>query len=230
MHRGYVKLWRKSIDGGWLSNPNLWAFWCYCLLRANHRPCKVILGFTEIELEPGQFVFGRKQASKDIGLSEQTVRTCLQTLKSTSNITIKSTNKFSIITIINWNSYQDDEIKATSKSTSKSTNGQPTTNQQLTTDKNVKNEKNEKKRDMVARRRQIPVDFILSEKLLQFAKEHGINGNRIHDVFEHFKEHHQSRGTVMLDWDKAFMTWVRNDKKFGVESKKAPTFFDEEQT
>jgi len=147
MHRGYVKIWRKSIDGGWLSNPKLWTFWCYCLLRANHRPCKVVLGFTEIELEPGQFIFGRKQASKDIGLSERTVRTCLHTLKTTSNVTIKTTNRYSIISIINWNSYQDDEKITTSKATSKETNKRPADDQQTTTDKHVKNVKNEKKKD-----------------------------------------------------------------------------------
>ena len=132
MHRGYIKLWRKSLDGGWLSNPNLWTFWSYCLLKASHKKYKTILGFTEIELEPGQFIFGRKQASKDIGLSEQMVRTCLHTLKSTNNITIKSTNKFSIISIINWDIYQSEEEEVNQQNNQQNnqrlTSKQPTTN------------------------------------------------------------------------------------------------------
>jgi len=37
MQRGYVKLWRKSIDGGWLSNHKLWVFWCWALIKASHK-------------------------------------------------------------------------------------------------------------------------------------------------------------------------------------------------
>ena len=140
MHRGYIKIWRKSIDGGWLSNAKLWLFWCYCLLRATHKPRKVMLGFKEINLEPGQFIFGRRQASKDTKLSEQTVRTSLHMLLTSHNIAIQTTNKYSIITILNWDTYQDDEKIMTHKTTNK----RPTNDQQLTTNKHYKKEKNKK--------------------------------------------------------------------------------------
>jgi hypothetical protein len=113
-----------------------------------------------------------------------------------------------LITIINYDLYQGD---GTTYSTTDGTTDSTTDGTHLN---NVNNVKNVKNKDMVAKRRQIPPDFILSDKLLQFAKTHGINGTRIQDVFAHFCEYHQSRGTVMLDWDKAFMTWVRNDEKF----------------
>ncbi len=109
MNRGYIKIWRKSIDNGWLSNHTLWAFWCWCLLKATHKPCKLLIGFQEVFLEPGQLVFGRKKCANELGTSEQSVRTCLQALKSTSNLTIKSTSKFSIISIVNWEAYQGDD-------------------------------------------------------------------------------------------------------------------------
>jgi hypothetical protein len=133
MHRGYIKLWRKSIDADWLKNPKLWAFWCYCLIKASHKPRNAKVGFKSVPLEAGQFIFGRKQASKDLNIGEQTIRTCLSFLEKSGNLTIKSTNRFSIITVIKWEDYQinDDGL----------TNEKPTTNQQLTTDKNVKNEK-----------------------------------------------------------------------------------------
>jgi hypothetical protein len=44
-------------------------------------------------------------------------------------LTIKTTNKFSVITIVNYNKYQNDETQTTSKRTSK----EPTKNQQRTT-------------------------------------------------------------------------------------------------
>lgn len=109
MRRGYIKLWRKSLDSGWLANPLLWCFWCWCLMKATHKPCKVLIGFQEVFLSPGQFVFGRKKCAKELKTSERSVRTCLQTLKSTNNLTIKVTNKFSIINIVNWTIYQEEE-------------------------------------------------------------------------------------------------------------------------
>lgn len=123
---GYVQLWRKSLESSVWQNHNLWRFWTYCLMKASYKEHKQMVGFQEVMLQPGQFVFGRKKASKEIGFSEQEIRTCLLKLKNMKNLTIKTTNKFSIITIVNWGEYQG-EI------TNKSTNNQPTTNQQLTT-------------------------------------------------------------------------------------------------
>lgn len=143
-NEGWVKLWRKSLDGDMLKNHSLWIFWTWCLLKASHKRHKQLIGYQEIWLEPGQFIFGRSKAAEETGLSEQTIRTCIKSLKSTSNVTIKVTSKFTVITIVNWTYYQSNEDESTSKVTSKSTNGQPASNQQLTTNKNVKNVKNVK--------------------------------------------------------------------------------------
>lgn len=130
MNRGFVKLWRKSLDNGWLQNHELWVFWCYCLLRANHKKVIVKIGYQEITLLPGQFIFGRKQAAKDLKMSEWQIRACLDFLKKHENLTIKTTNKFSIITIVNWPIYQGDVCEETPANP-------PTNHQQTATDKNI---------------------------------------------------------------------------------------------
>ena len=91
MERGYVKLWRKTLDGGMLGNQKLWAFWCWCLLKETHKQVKQIVGFQEIILEPGQLVFGRKKADKELKMSEQSVRTIVLNLKNHEKLTIKTT-------------------------------------------------------------------------------------------------------------------------------------------
>lgn len=122
---GWVKLWRKSIDTGLIKNHKVWIFWTYCLMKANHeKNYKVVVGFTEEVLQPGQFIFGRKVAAKETGLSEQSIRTCLAFLKKCQNLTIKSTNKYSVISIVNWERYQSKK----SKSTNNPTNDQPASN------------------------------------------------------------------------------------------------------
>lgn len=104
-----------------------------------------MIGFTEIELQPGQFIYGRKKASKELRMSEQNTRTCLKSLEKSKNITIKPTNRYSIITVCKWDTYQNDINSINHHNNQQLTNNQPTTNQQLTTDKNVKNDNNGKK-------------------------------------------------------------------------------------
>lgn len=119
MNQGYVKLWRKSIHNGWLQNHRLWVFWSYCLLRANHKETKVKIGFQEITLKPGQFIFGRRVTAEELNMSERQIRTALAFLKKAGNVTSKTTNKFSIITIVNWHTYQSGEIQNDQQATSK---------------------------------------------------------------------------------------------------------------
>ena len=111
MNRGYVKLWRKSLDADWIKNHKLWAFWTWCLMKATHKEFDAIIGLQIVHLMPGQFVFGRKKASKETGLTEREIRTIIAFLVNSGNLTIKTTNKFSIIYIINWTTYQADNIE-----------------------------------------------------------------------------------------------------------------------
>ena len=136
MDRGWIKLWRKSNDKGWIKNHKLWALWSWALLKASHKEKWVMVGNQEIKLYPGQFIFGRRAAAKETGLSEQEIRSRLDFLRDAQNLTIKSTNKFSIITIINWDTYQSDERQNNHQINQQITTKQPQTRM-------YKNDKNE---------------------------------------------------------------------------------------
>ena len=142
MNRGFVKLWRLSCDGGWIKHHKLWAFWTWCLLKATHKEFNVIVGMQVVHLMPGQFITGRHKACEETGLTEQEYRTITAFLKKAGNLTIKSTNKYSIITVVNWDTYQ-------STNPDDQPTDQPTTNQQLTTYKNIKNIKNKETPDEI---------------------------------------------------------------------------------
>jgi len=146
MHRGYVKVYRKALDKGWLSNPILWAVWTYCLMKATHKKTETIIGLRVVELEPGQFIFGRKVASEDLDIPETTIYRYIKFLERVGNIILKPNNKFSIITIINWGDYQD----------TRNNNGQQVDNKRTTSGhiqalkehKNKDIKKNIKKKDV----------------------------------------------------------------------------------
>jgi hypothetical protein len=128
MNRGYIRLWRKSLEAGWLQNPGLWTFWTWCLLKASHKNIIIMIGFQEIALGPGQFIFGRHKASEELKMSERKIRTCLGFLKKAGNVTIKPTNKYSIITVVNWHSYQGNDFENTQRNDQPPTNKGPHTN------------------------------------------------------------------------------------------------------
>lgn len=96
---GWIKIYRQSVANGWLQNHRLWAFWCYCLLRASHQAIEVTVGYQRIRLEAGQFIFGRKTAAKELKMTERQIRTCQTSLISTGNMSVETTNKFSVISI-----------------------------------------------------------------------------------------------------------------------------------
>ena len=108
MNRGYVKLYRKSLDAGWIKNHKLWAFWSWCLLKASHKEFDAVVGLQTIHLMPGQFITGRGKAAEETGLTEKEVRGRIDFLVRKGNINraSKKASKFSVITIINWNTYQ----------------------------------------------------------------------------------------------------------------------------
>jgi len=112
----------------------------YCLMKATHSEHKQLVGKQFVDLEKGQFVFGRKKAALELNMKESTVRDYINLLKQDNAIRIKSTNKFSIITIVNWEVHQHEDDDDRQQNDSKMT----TERQQNDTNKNVKNVKNVK--------------------------------------------------------------------------------------
>ena len=103
---GYIRLHRKSLDSGFMKNHKRWAFWCWCLLKATHTTHTVTVGSQKIELKPGQFIFGRKQASIELGIPESTIYRFQKSLESETMLGVKPNNKFSVFSIVNWVTYQ----------------------------------------------------------------------------------------------------------------------------
>ena len=140
MSTGWIKLHRQLLDWEWYSDINVTRLFLHLMLKANHKDKK----YRGTTIKRGQLLTGRELLSSETGLSEQQIRTCLTKLKSTSDVTIKSTSKGTLLTVDNYSVYQGCDDVSTSKSTSTLTNEQPTDNQRVTTNKNDKNVNNVK--------------------------------------------------------------------------------------
>jgi len=148
---GWIKLYRKSVDSQVFANDYLWKLWCLCLLKANHKMEYVpIDGIVEpVKVEPGQFITGRFELHADYHQrrrgyekrfpSPRTVWRWLVSLRNMQNLTIKSSSKYSIISITNWHTYQESDQLVT--------NGCPTGDHKQEVNKNDKESMSAKKVD-----------------------------------------------------------------------------------
>jgi hypothetical protein len=122
-HEGYIALWRKSLNSRIFQNDGLWKVWTWCLLKASYKKrwtsLKTGRGAVEIEILPGQFVFGRLSAAKELLMNPSTVWKRILKLKSFKTIKIKSNKQYSIISIIKWDVYQLENSKGDNQVTGK---------------------------------------------------------------------------------------------------------------
>lgn len=185
---GWIKLHRQITDWEWYDDHNTFRLFMHLLLKANHKE----RSYRGTIIQVGCIMTGRELLSKEIGLSVQQIRTCLERLKSTNEITIKSNKQGTIIQVVKYKDYQ--------VTTNESTTNQPTSNQQVTTNKNVKKEKNDNNTF-------IPPSAI---EVLDYCKERKnfVNVNTFIDFYE-------SKGWMvgrnkMKDWKACVRTWEKS--------------------
>lgn len=112
---GYIKLHRQILDSRVWANDGLLKVWLWCLLKANYKDNWVTVktgsGETEVKVKKGQFIFGRKSAGKDLKMPPSTVWKRILKLENMQNLNTQRDTHYTIISIINWDTYQDEDKK-----------------------------------------------------------------------------------------------------------------------
>ena len=160
MNKGFIKLPRELMYWMWYTDGNVFRVFVHLLLNA----CFEDGEFYGEKICKGQLITGRRVLASELRLSESQVRTALEKLEASGDITIKSTNKYSVITIVNWDLYQNPEDFLNNKQTS--TEHQPNNNRTLY--KKEKKEKNEKNysRARAREREHSSIDFSLLDLII----------------------------------------------------------------
>ena len=102
MPDGWIKIHRKFQEWEWYDKSEMVHIFLHLLLNASASD----KAWHGKEIKRGQVITGRKRISAETGISERTVRTCFQRLIETGEIEVKTTNKYSIVTICNYERYQ----------------------------------------------------------------------------------------------------------------------------
>ncbi len=127
--KGWIKLHRRLTTWQWYNDIVTFRLFIHLLLTANHMPIK----WREITIPAGSLITSLNHLSKATGLSFKQVRTSLNKLKRSNEVAIKTTNRYSMISIVNWDYYQGEGKQRANEGQTKG--------KQRATNKNDKNEK-----------------------------------------------------------------------------------------
>lgn len=115
MQGDYIKLSRKMLNWEWYKNNNTKILFLHCLLKANWKDGK----FEGKEIKRGELVTSLPTLAFETGLTVRQIRTALNHLKMTGELTVKTTSKYSVITVNNYNIYQSNDRQNDSQVTVK---------------------------------------------------------------------------------------------------------------
>jgi DNA-binding transcriptional regulator YhcF (GntR family) len=139
MSGNYIKIDRKILKWEWWSDINTFRVFVFMLISAYWKDGQ----YKGIKIPRGSFPSSISELSKETNLTDNEVRTALKHLKSTGEITSKSTNKFTVFTIKNYDLYQTINEQNNKQITNKSQAiNKLLTNNILKEDDKIKNERN----------------------------------------------------------------------------------------
>lgn len=131
LESGRIDLHRSLTKWRWYKNGNTMRLFVHLLLTVNWKDDD----FEQITVRRGQRVASRRSLAEETGMTEREIRTALNHLISTGEVTSKSYTKYTVITIENYDRYQAPTSKTTSK--------RPASDQQATSKRPQDNQANQ---------------------------------------------------------------------------------------
>ena len=138
---GWIKIHRKILENPIIcKDSDYLAVWIYLLLNATHKEIPALFKGKKITLQKGQLITGRKSISNQLKISESKIYRIINDFKSEQQIEQQTSNQNSLITILNWDKYQQVE----QQNEQQMNNERTADEQRVNTNKNEKNGKNVK--------------------------------------------------------------------------------------
>lgn len=102
MTEGYIKLHRSIEEWEWASNPTMYYFWVRLLVVTNYKDKE----WQGQVIPRGTIITSVSRLATEFALSVRQVRVCLERLTKSKQIVTQTTNKWTKITVCNFDSYQ----------------------------------------------------------------------------------------------------------------------------
>ncbi len=120
---GQILLHRKIVEWEWYTDINTCRLFIHMLLIANWKEGH----FRGTTVPRGSFVSSLEKLSKETGLTKREIRIAISHLKTTGELTVETTNKYSVFTVQNYDLYQSFDIQSDTQETKKRHHNDSTT-------------------------------------------------------------------------------------------------------
>lgn len=225
MQQGYIKLYRKIVNWEWFDNSYMVHLYLYLIIYANTQDRR----WHGDIIKRGQLLTSVSRLHDETNIPISTIRRCLKRLEKTGEIIVKATNRFSTITICNYDSYQaneqtdeqTDELSSEQINNKQETNNRLSDEQHLKNNKNNKNDKNNKKEttNVVSKKEKAleerKKDF--ANKLEPYLEKYG--RDMLNDFYAYWTEHNDNGKKMKYEMEKTFSIairlarWKKNDEE-----------------
>lgn len=101
---GFIVVYRDILQWEWYTDVNTAHLFIHCILKANHADAN----WRGIEIQRGSFITSLQKLSTETGLTVKQVRNSLEKLEKTGEVANCSTSKYRIVTIKNYDVYQNE--------------------------------------------------------------------------------------------------------------------------
>ena len=115
LNQGFIALFRQFTEWEWYDDANTMRLFIHCLLLANYKDKK----WRGKLIKRGSFITSQPKLAHSLKLSIMQIRNSLTKLKTTGEITVYTTADYSVITVKNYNQYQDNNSLINSQKTQK---------------------------------------------------------------------------------------------------------------
>lgn len=99
---GFIKLHRKLVEWEWYSDANAFRVFVHLLLTVNYEPQQ----WQGITVQRGQRVTSFRKLAAELNITKKTVYNTVNKLVKTGELSYIGNNKYTIITVVNFNEYQ----------------------------------------------------------------------------------------------------------------------------
>ena len=212
---GWVSIYRKMQDKSWYRDSEYVHVWLHLILNANYSNKRVWVNGQEVEVKRGQLLTSRKAISDKTGVTQSKIYRILSRYESEHQIEQQKTNKYTIITIVNYEEYQKSEQQTEQQMNNKRT----TDEQQMNTNNNDNNVNNDNKYKKKNKKEKFVKPTV--EEVQNYIQEKNLKVNA-----EGFIDYYEANGWLvgknhMKDWKATLRNW--NRRQGGTDK---PEWFD----
>lgn len=106
---GWIRIHRKLIEASWFNKSEYVHLWLYLLLKANHQDKEIFVGNEKVLVKRGQLLTSRSKLSEVVRIQENKIYRILKCFENEHQIEQQKTKKYTVISIVNYDTYQKSE-------------------------------------------------------------------------------------------------------------------------